>query len=100
MEKLVILTENQLKSLISTTVRKTIEKGRESDHKVVQKEWLTNKEVCEMLSITLKTMQNYRDKGIIPFSKIGSKLYYRKSDINSFLESNYRPAFNKERRQS
>jgi len=95
MEKLVILTESQLKTLISTTVRNTIEKDKESVKKGVQKEWLTNKEGCEWLSVTPRTMQNYRDKGDIPFSKVGTKIYYRLSDLENHLESNLQKAFQK-----
>jgi excisionase family DNA binding protein len=100
MEKIVILTESQLKDVISKTVKQAVKDDKGKLKSSVQKEWLTNKEVCEMLSTTLRTMQNYRDKGVISFSKVGSKLYYRKSDIDSFLESNYHPAFSKERRLS
>ena len=60
--------------------------------------WLTNKEVCEMLSITGRTLQNYRDSGILPFSKVGSKIYYKLSDLEGHLNSHYYSAFKKGRR--
>jgi len=95
MERLVILTESQLKEVVSKTIQDSLKPIRENAETGVQKEWLTNKEVCEMLSITLKTMQNHRDKGMIPFSKIGSRIYYRKEDISAFLKSNYICGFNR-----
>lgn len=60
--------------------------------------WLTNKEVCEMLSVTGRTLQNYRDSGLLSFSQVGSKLYYREDDIQEFLQNHYQLKFGKERR--
>jgi hypothetical protein len=62
--------------------------------------WLTNKEVSEMLSVTGRTLQNYRDNGILPFSKIGSNIFYKLSDLEDLLNSNYCPSFSSERRAS
>ena len=66
--------------------------------KTGQKKWLTNKEVCEILSVTAKTLQNYRDKGVIAFSKIGSKIYYKQSDLNALLDAHFHETFSLERR--
>ena len=34
------------------------------------KNWLDNQEVCDVLRINKKTLQVYRNKGILPFSRI------------------------------
>lgn len=60
-----------------------------------QKVWLTNKEVCEILSVTPRTLQNYRDNGIISFSKVGSKIYYRLTDLENHLEAHLQESFQK-----
>ena len=52
--------------------------------------FLTSKEVCERLYISPRTLQDYRDKGIIPYTQIAGKILYRLSDINSLLQENYR----------
>uniref|UniRef100_A0AB33J5G7 Helix-turn-helix domain-containing protein n=1 Tax=Prevotella sp. GTC17254 TaxID=3236794 RepID=A0AB33J5G7_9BACT len=52
--------------------------------------YLTGREVCERLFISPRTLQNYRDKGIIPYTQIAGKILYRLSDINSLLQENYR----------
>jgi excisionase family DNA binding protein len=44
-------------------------------------EWLHNGEVCELLKISKRTLQSYRDNGTIPFSQIGHKCYYKASDV-------------------
>ena len=39
-------------------------------HNVLSKEWIDNQDVLIRLKISNRTLQNYRDKGILPFSKI------------------------------
>lgn len=51
--------------------------------------WMDNQDVCELLHISKRTLQHYRDSGLIPFSQIGAKIYYKASDIDEFLNKNY-----------
>ena len=52
--------------------------------------YLTGREVCERLFISPRTLQDYRDKGIIPYTQIAGKILYRLSDIDRLLQENYR----------
>lgn len=52
--------------------------------------YLTGREVCERFFVSPRTLQDYRDKGIIPYTQIAGKILYRLSDINSLLQENYR----------
>ena len=52
--------------------------------------YLTGREVCERLFVSPRTLQDYRDKGIIPYTQIAGKILYRLSDINRLLQENYR----------
>ena len=47
--------------------------------------WLDNKQVCELLKIASRTLQTYRDTGVLPFSQIGRKCYYKAIDIEQFI---------------
>ena len=53
------------------------------------KHWLTGDEICKLLRVSKRTLQNYRDKRVIPFSQIGRKIYYKYSDIVEYLELHY-----------
>ena len=55
------------------------------------KNWLDNQEVCEVLRISKKTLQVYRAKGILPFSRIKNKLFYKPEDVQRLLDLNYHP---------
>ena len=49
------------------------------------KEYLDNQDVCLRLNISKRTLQNYRNTGKLPFTRIGQKIYYRTRDIEKFL---------------
>ena len=51
--------------------------------------FLTGKEVCERLYISPRTLQDYRDKGIIPYTQFTGKILYKASDLERMLEENY-----------
>ena len=52
--------------------------------------WMDNQDVCALLHVSKRTLQHYRDSGKIPFSQVGAKIYYKASDVDDFLESNYK----------
>jgi hypothetical protein len=55
--------------------------------------WLDNTDVKEMLHISSRTLQRLRMSGLLKYSKLNGKIYYRQSDINEMIEKNYKPAF-------
>lgn len=50
-----------------------------------KEKWLGNEDVCSLLQISKRTLQSYRDNGILPYSQIGRKCYYRVSDIENLI---------------
>lgn len=48
--------------------------------------YLTNKDVCNMLHVSIRTLQDWRDTGKIPFIRIKGKILYRESEILKMLE--------------
>ena len=54
--------------------------------------WLDNQEVCILLKVCKRTLQYYRNKGKLPFSKIGSKIYYKRADLEMYLKKHYKKA--------
>ncbi|GHT06745.1 DNA-binding protein [Bacteroidia bacterium] len=51
--------------------------------------YLTNKDVCRMLHISSRTLQDWRDTGKIPFIRIKGKILYQESEVLKWLEQNY-----------
>lgn len=52
-------------------------------------QWLIGEQVMKMLSVSTRTLQNYRDAGILGYSSFGGKFYYLQSEIEQLLEKHY-----------
>lgn len=52
------------------------------------RQWLRSSEVRKILHVSVGTLQNLRINGTLPYTKIGSIVYYRWDDINKVLEKN------------
>ena len=57
--------------------------------------WLDNQELMQLLKISKRTLQHYRDSGLIAFSQVGNKIYYKLSDVEDLLNRHYNKAFKK-----
>ena len=55
--------------------------------------YLTDRELSERLKISRRTLQDYRNNGILPYRQLGGKILYRESDIERVLQSSYRGKF-------
>ena len=55
--------------------------GEKSKHT----DWLRNGDVCRLLNISKRTLQHYRDTGVLPFTQIGHKCYYKCEDVEVLL---------------
>lgn len=53
--------------------------------KVDARNFVSSKELCKLLSISLPTLIKYRQTGIIRGKKIGGKYYYKLSEIERVL---------------
>lgn len=42
-------------------------------------------EACRVLNLTSRTLRKYRAKGLIPFRKVGNRIYYKWTDVVSLL---------------
>ena len=51
--------------------------------------YLSGEDVCQLLHISKRTLQQYRDDKILPYIQIGGKIIYKESDILIILEQNY-----------
>ena len=60
---------------------------------LVGEHYLTDRELSESLKISRRTLQDYRNNGILPYRQLGGKILYRESDIERVLQSCYRSKF-------
>jgi len=65
----------------------------EKEYSNQKKETLSDvKETARFLKISTRTLQAYRDKGLLSFIQINGKIYFKSSDIEAFLEKHYKKA--------
>lgn len=50
---------------------------------------LDSQQVMQALHISPRTLQTLRSNGIMPYTSIVGKIYYRKRDIETILSNNY-----------
>lgn len=84
----VVVSKSDLDRLIDASVERAVARKLEDVDPISEppKEWLTNKEAQEFLDLSRATLQRYRNSGTLPYSKIGSKIYYRYEDIVAVLK--------------
>lgn len=51
--------------------------------------YLTNNDVANLLHISLRTLQDWRDNGRIAYIQISGKVLYKESDVRGLLDENY-----------
>ncbi len=56
-------------------------------------QFVDNTDFLELMKISKRTAQSWRDEGKIAFSQVGGKIYYRYGDIEELLKQHYNRAF-------
>ena len=51
--------------------------------------FLSSHEVSKKLNVSLRSLQEWRDTGLISFIQIKGKIIYRQSDIDKLLQKHY-----------
>lgn len=70
-------------------LKKEINKVLSNQNFDLKKNWIDNQDVMFALNISKRTLQNMRDAGTLPYSKVNGKIYYKVSDLEDLLEKNH-----------
>ena len=49
------------------------------------KKWYDNQDVCLKLDICLRTLQTLRTNGMLPYTQINRKIFYRPEDVEAYI---------------
>ena len=71
---------NEILSLAETCHKAFGEQSKHTD-------WLHNGDVYKLLNISKRTLQHYRDTGVLPFAQVGHKCYYKREDVERLLQT-------------
>jgi hypothetical protein len=50
---------------------------------------LDNQDLCQLLHVSKRTIQRYRNTGQLPFQRLYNKTYYKSSDVKEFIINNF-----------
>ena len=54
----------------------------------INSEWVENSELAEILGLSKRQLQGYRERGVLGFSTIGRKIYYRRDEVERLIKNN------------
>ncbi len=86
--EVIILSTQQHTDLVNRL--ETLSKKLEGNQKKLEATFLDNQEFIQLMHISKRLAQTWRDSGVISYSQIGSKIYYRMSDVQILLDTNYK----------
>jgi len=89
----VILTKDQYSELLAKLENINAQLNSKADTK--KETFLDNQEFLQLMKISKRTAQTWRDEGKISFSQVGSKIYYKLSDVEKLLQAHYNKSFAK-----
>ncbi len=69
------------------------------NRKLPENPFFSNEEFMNLMSISVRTAQLWRDQELISYSQISGKIYYRMSDIQKLLDENYHKSITKLRKK-
>jgi len=73
---------------------KRVEKIRNDNKPSLEGErYYTDKELAVKLKVSRRSLQDYRNNGILPYTRIGGRILYRASDIERTLMDGYKEAY-------
>lgn len=52
-------------------------------------DWIDAQDVLMKLHVSPRTLQRWRINGLLPYSRVSGKCYYKKSDILALLRKHY-----------
>ena len=87
----IIITKDQFSDLMSKL--DTIQSQINSKNDPKKETFLDNQEFLLLMKISKRTAQTWRDEGKISFSQVGSKIYYKLSDVEKLLQEHYNKSF-------
>jgi len=88
---IIVTTPSQIQDYINSAIQTAVVNygltGPSQSNKDGDEKPVTVKELCAFLGVTEATVIRYRQKGRIPFMKLGSRILFNKSAVMAALES-------------
>ena len=84
----VAIEKSDYEQLLSTIKKAATEISAIAEECSINSEWIENGELAEMLGLSKRQLQGYRERGVLGFSTIGRKIYYRRDEVEGLIKNN------------
>ena len=84
----VAIEKSEYEQLLGTIKKAATEIRAIAEECSINSEWIENGELAEMLGLSKRQLQGYRERGVLGFSTIGRKIYYRRDDVARLIKNN------------
>jgi len=90
--ELIIQNNERIEKLLTgllnsiNAVNNLIDKNKPAFH---GEHYITDYELSQKIKISRRTLQEYRNQGLLPYIHLGGKIIYKESDIEKLLTSYY-----------
>ena len=87
LEPVIVTTKTALVAVVAEGVERALRQAQRAQAEAPAEGfgWVTNKEAMRLLGLSKPTLARYRASGTLPFSKVGSSVYYRLADVEALL---------------
>ena len=85
MVQLITLSVEDLQSIIKNAVGEVLQNSQPKQKENNEDSYLTRQQVANYLHLSLTTLDTYTKEGLLTSYKIGHRVLYKKSEINSSL---------------
>ncbi len=85
MVQLITLSVEDLQSIIKNAVGEVLQNSQPQQKENDEDSYLTRQQVAKYLHLSLTTLDTYTREGLLTSYKIGHRVLYKKSEINSSL---------------
>lgn len=86
MTQIIVTTAVELENIIQNSIKKAMEHKANQEPKSEGDALLSIKEASNFLNLATPTLYGFTSKRLIPFIKRGKKLYFRRSELEQWLE--------------
>ena len=91
-DPILIVAENRIRAIVEQSVQIAVQKALDTHLADLQmrRKWLSNAEAMRELGLSRSTLARWRKSGRLPYSKSGSLVFYRRSDVERMLSAGLR----------
>ena len=84
--KYVAIEKNEYEQLLGTIKKAATEIRAIAEECSINSEWVENSELAEILGLSKRQLQGYRGRGLLGYTMIGNKIYYKRREVERFIK--------------